>query len=260
MKKLFITDLDGTALGGGYEPYARFPDFFSEFIDTLAGNGFHWGINTTWDVGGQWDLVKVSSLKSRPDFMMAEFGLRLASPAFDLPEYIQPYTDRMEQRLKEFQYSKFQTLLRELCGNFACARVMYYGHLLCFELAENEDSDAFEAFAEQLSLDTEFISKLSGRQLSARPAFMNKGEPLREILKLKQLIPEQVIVAGDEVTDLGMMALEIAKHYICPANAAKEVKEHVLMHGGVVGSLEFGAGVVQAFKELAKRNNWSIGI
>ena len=31
--KLFVTDLDGTALGGGYEPYAKFPDHFSKFLD-----------------------------------------------------------------------------------------------------------------------------------------------------------------------------------------------------------------------------------
>ena len=30
--KLFVTDLDDTALGGGYVPYARFPDPFSEFL------------------------------------------------------------------------------------------------------------------------------------------------------------------------------------------------------------------------------------
>ncbi len=66
--KLFVTDLDGTALDGGYQPYARFPDPFSEFLDYLHDNGCQWAINTTWDVGGQWDIVELSSVKSKPVF------------------------------------------------------------------------------------------------------------------------------------------------------------------------------------------------
>ena len=39
-EKLFITDLDGTALGGDFEQYARFPDSFSKFLDKLTDVGW----------------------------------------------------------------------------------------------------------------------------------------------------------------------------------------------------------------------------
>jgi len=54
---LFVTDLDDTALGDGHQPYARFPDPYSEFLDGLAARGCQWAINTTWNVNGQWQLV-----------------------------------------------------------------------------------------------------------------------------------------------------------------------------------------------------------
>jgi hypothetical protein len=228
MKKLFITDLDGTALGGDYEQYARFPDLFSEFLDSLVAQGYSWGINTTWDVGGQWDLVNISSVKSKPDYLMAEFGLRMASVKSGKPEFIQPYTSNMEDKLKKIRHRKLNPIIHELSGKFDAARLMFYGHLLSFELAKQDN------------------------MVSARPAFMNKAEPFAEI----NLAPEQIIVAGDEVTDLAMMQPEVAAHYICPANAAPEVKKHVEKHNGEIGTLPYGAGVVEAFDKLSKRYNW----
>ena len=73
---LFVTDLDNTALRAGFQPYARFPDPFAEFLDALAARGCRWAINTTWSVHGQWQLVQSSAVRSRPEFLIAEYGLR----------------------------------------------------------------------------------------------------------------------------------------------------------------------------------------
>jgi hydroxymethylpyrimidine pyrophosphatase-like HAD family hydrolase len=254
MKKLFITDLDGTALGGNSEPYARFPDIFSEFLDSLAARGHGWGVNTTWDVGGQWDLINISSVGSRPEYLMAEFGLRLASVKSGKPEFVQPYTRDMEERLKDIQRRKLNPLIHELTGGFEAARIMFYGHLLSFELAKHENIDKFKQYIKKFFADEELICQFNGGIFSVRPAFMTKARPFSEI----SLSPEQIIVAGDEVTDLAMMQPEIAMHYICPANAVAEVKEHVAKHNGEIGELPYGAGVIQAFQKLSKRYNWGI--
>ena len=252
MKKLFITDLDGTALGGDYEEYARFPDVFSEFLDSLAAKGHSWGINTTWDVGGQWDLVNISSVKSKPEYLMAEFGLRMASVKSGKPEFIQPYTSNMEDKLADIQHHKLNPIIHELSGKFDTARLMFYGHLLSFELAKHEKLDEFKEYVKKFFDDKKLICKMEGNTFAVRPAFMTKAEPFAEI----DLAPEQIIVAGDEVTDLAMMQPKIAKHYICPANAATEVKLHVTRHNGEIGSLPYGAGVVEAFNKLSKRYKW----
>lgn len=252
MEKLFITDLDGTALGGDYEQYARFPDAFSEFLDSLVAQGCNWGINTTWDVGGQWDLVNISNVKSRPDYLMAEFGLRMASVKSGKPEFIQPYTSNMEDRLEKIQHRKLNPIIHELSGKFDTQRLMFYGHLLSFELAKHENLDKFKEYLKKFLDDEELICKIQDNIFSARPAFMNKAEPFAEI----ELAPEEIIIAGDEVTDLAMMQPEVAAHYICPANAAAEVKKHVAKHNGEIGTLPYGAGVIEAFNKLSKRYNW----
>lgn len=254
MERLFITDLDGTALGGNYKEYARFPDIFSEFLDSLVAKGCHWGINTTWDVGGQWDLVNISSVKSKPDYLMAEFGLRMASATSGKPEFIQPYTQNMEAKLEKIQHRKFNPIIHDLCGKFDTSRLMFYGHLLSFELAKHENIDKFKQYLKKFFADKELICKMEGNIFSIRPAFMNKAEPFTEI----DLAPEQIIIAGDEITDLAMMQPKVAAHYICPANAAPEVKEHVMKHKGEIGDLPYGAGVVQAFNKLSERYNWRI--
>ena len=254
MDKLFITDLDGTALGGNYKQYARFPDIFSEFLDSLSEHKYSWGINTTWDVGGQWELVNISNVKSRPEYLMAEFGLRMASVKSGKPEFIQPYTHNMEEKLNDIQCRKLNPVIHELTGSFAAARIMFYGHLLSFELAKHENIDKFKQYIQKVFDDEELICQFNGNIFSVRPAFMTKAKPFSEI----KLPPEQIIVAGDEVTDIAMMQPEIAAHYICPANAAATVKEHVAKHNGAVGELPYSAGVIQAFKKLSKRYNWEI--
>jgi len=254
MEKLFITDLDGTALGGDYKPYARFPDIFSEFLDSLAVRGNGWGINTTWDVGGQWDLINISSVKSKPEYLMAEFGLRLASVRSGKPEFVQPYTRNMEEKLEDVRHRKLKPVIHELTGCFDAARMMFFGHLLSFELAKHENIDKFKQYIQKFFEDEELTCQFNGSIFSVRPAFMNKAKPFAAI----HLPPEQIIVAGDEVTDLAMMQPEIAAHYICPANAVTEVKLHVAKHNGEIGELPYGAGVIQAFQKLSKRYNWGI--
>jgi len=44
--KLFVFDLDGTALGG-HVPYDQFPKPFADFLDDLARRGCRWATNTT---------------------------------------------------------------------------------------------------------------------------------------------------------------------------------------------------------------------
>ena len=254
MEKLFITDLDGTALGGDYEQYARFPDIFSEFLDSLVTKGHSWGINTTWDVGGQWDLVNISNVKSKPEYLMAEFGLRMASCKSGKPEFIQPYTSNMEDKLEKVQHHKLNPIIHDLSGKFDAARILFYGHLLSFELAEHENVDEFRSCLTKYFADKELICENKENRFSVRPAFMTKAEPFKEI----NLPPEQIIIAGDQITDLAMMQPEIATHYICPANAATEVKLHVAKYNGEIGSLPYGAGVIEAFNKLSERYNWEM--
>jgi len=190
--KLFVTDLDGTALGGEYLPYSRFPDQFSAFLDYLSDNGCAWAINSAWTLNGQWELVKVSSVKSKPAFYMAEIGMILATHTEKGPEFVKSYADSGTLNIK-------------------CAT----------------------------------------GQLDVRPGFINKGTSLAAAIEMMGISPDDVIVAGDEITDIAMMQPELAKYAICPENAEVEVKKHVqALKGGVVGPGYASKGIIPAFKTL----------
>jgi len=97
--KLFVFDLDSTALGGDFEPYSRLPDPFSAFLDKLVARGCQWVINSAWGIEGQWRLVQDSAVQSRPLYLVGGFALQLCELADGTPRKVQPYTAEMEAEI-----------------------------------------------------------------------------------------------------------------------------------------------------------------
>lgn len=249
-KKLFIFDLDGTVLAPGQEPYARLPDFFSEFLDSLSKDGWMWGINSTWDVNGQWQLVLVSSVKSRPSFLMGGLGYQLARIENSSIEFIQPYTQIIQKKAQDIIRKELYPIINSLCSRFNPSRMHFYGHLFEFDVDEREKEE-FDRFMAGIEAERLSIRKSSGR-LVAYPSVLNKGEPVREVMRVTGLSPEDIVVAGDEPADISMMVPDISKHPICPSNAFDEVKKHVKTVGGIIGTTPYAEGVIEAFTYLLK--------
>jgi hydroxymethylpyrimidine pyrophosphatase-like HAD family hydrolase len=261
--KLFITDLDGTALGNGFRPYARFPDPFSAFLDRLAERGCRYAINTTWDVHGQWDLVENSAVESKPLYLMAEVGLRLARHGREAPEFVQPYTNDQEDRLQSVVDSHLQPLAQTVCARFKAQSMHYYGH--CFEFCSAvEDAPALCEYVNQTCLGADYPLNIKLKnnpengqcRLGVFPKFLRKGTSIKAVMEMENLRPEQIVVAGDEVTDLSMMAPALSTLPLCPDNACAEVKDHVRKLGGAVGNAHSGLGIIDAFARLAEKNGW----
>jgi hydroxymethylpyrimidine pyrophosphatase-like HAD family hydrolase len=260
LPKLFVTDLDGTALDKSSQPYAVFPDHFSDFLDTLYEHKCEWAINTTWDVAGQSQLILSSTVKSEPQFIMAEFGARLATFNGATPEFVQPYTSAMEKRIDEFNETFIFDIYRDICLKFRPKRSLFYGHLFILTPVD-EDRKALREFVES---HTEEWKKSAVIDFSINendifsiwPKFLNKGLSLAEALKQGNVLPEEVVVAGDELMDLDMMTPELAKFAVCPENAVEQVKQRVLDMGCFVGRGVGGAGVIDSFKQLAEKENW----
>lgn len=248
--KLFVTDLDGTALGGGYKPYARFPDHFSEFLDYLHDNGCQWAINTTWDVEGQWDLVELSNVKSKPAFFMAEFGLRLATYTEKGPKMVQPYVNKMEKRLKNVQNNSMYPIVTDICSKFQPEVMHFYGHLFSFNVIANEHERFHHYIAKNYTDSTELNITVKDGKLGVCPKFLHKGMALEEGLKQLSITSEEVVVAGDEIADIAMMQPHLTKFPICAENASDELKQHIKIKGGVIGSGHSSRGIIDAFQKL----------
>ncbi len=253
--KLFVTDLDGTALGGGFQPYARFPDHFSVFLDRLASRGCQWAINTTWDVNGQWQLVLSSSVRSRPSFLMGEYGRSLARCDEKGPEIVEPYAAKMEQQIQAVNHKYLIPLMQDICSRFEPKKIHFYGHLFHFICIEEQIKE-MQTYLDSRPAPTELSLQYGNGTLVAHPAMLEKGLVLAEVLRLTGLQPDEVVVAGDQTPDISMMQSSLALHIVCPDNAHEAVKGHVLANGGSISSEKYGKGIVQSFTALAKRNDW----
>ena len=255
--KLFVTDLDGTALGGFY-PYSRFPDVYSEFLDKLERHGCKWATNTAWDAKPQIDLILGSSIKSMPAFVSGVVSLELCILKGDKLENVQPYTDIMQEMLEKVRESCLNPFIKDICSKFDPKFLQYNG--AWFEFAPSEElADELFAYVEENYADrTQLMIQLirEEKMLIALPAFITKDVVVREISKLMGIAPEDIVVAGDQEMDLPMMKPDVAKYFICPDNACQPVKKWVTENGGVVGSRDYGPGTIEAFGRLAKINGW----
>ena len=253
--KLIVLDLDGTTLGGGHLPYARIPDRVAAFLDGLTDAGCAWAINTTWDVNGQWDLVMGSPVCSRPEFLVAELGRRVARVGSGGPEFIEPYTTDTDTETRLTARKYMVPLIFDLLQRYTPASVNYYGHLLSF--ATSDDPAQFDRDATSRYSRMEGMSVSVGNgQLKAVLSMLSKGRGLAEVLRVGGYAPEDVMVAGDEFSDVSMMQPACAAYAICPSNADPSVKRHVERIGGVIASRPNGDGVIEGFALLAKRYNW----
>jgi hypothetical protein len=251
---LFVTDLDDTALGGGYQPYARFPDPFSAFLDRLAARGCQWAVNTTWGADGQWQVVQSSAVRSRPSYLIAEYGLRVARITDSGPEFVQPYTAAMEARVDEVNQAVTFPLMQDIVTRFKPARMYFYGHVFEF-YPRADEQERLEEYVRATYADNTVVNAGVGRALGVCPRFLEKGNGLREVLRLTGIPAERVVVAGDSMGDWSMMAADLAGYIVCPGNAAPQVQEAARARGAV-GTDKASRGIIQAFEQLALRHGW----
>ncbi|OGV51501.1 MAG: hypothetical protein A2017_01645 [Lentisphaerae bacterium GWF2_44_16] len=244
--KLFIFDLDNTALGG-YVPYVRFPDKFCKFLDDLYCNGCNWAINTTWDPHGQWELVRQSRVKSHPLFYMGEFGRTIAEDTETDAVPLKNYLKKNDDKIKYIREKYMDVLFKKIITSFPIEKVFHYGHLFQvilpagqgaalndFILSEKEKYDEIEIIATENSV-------------SARPSFLNKGLAVREVMRLTGIKANEILTAGDEKADIAMMSEKYSVYSVCPSNASDEVKKCVIKKGGHIGNGKYSDGVMEAF-------------
>jgi hydroxymethylpyrimidine pyrophosphatase-like HAD family hydrolase len=254
--KLFITDLDGTALGGNFEPYVQFPEPFCQFLDRLSDKGCKWAINTTWDVDGQWDLVMSSPVKSRPTYLMAEFGLRMAEVNGEGYAFIQPYTEDNNRELATFNNEIGYKIISDICSKFRASKMMFYGHLFDFTSIP-EDGTALASYVkEHYASMPEIVMNSNKNRFSFRPAFLNKGTAVKKLMQLAGLSSAEVIAAGDETADIGMIQEGSAEFLIGPENSAPKVKQAIVENHGEIGTGHACLGIIDAFNKLAAKQGW----
>ncbi|WP_127582830.1 HAD family hydrolase [Paenibacillus koleovorans] len=257
--RLFVTDLDGTALGGGYRPYSRLPDAFASFLDRLAARGCRWATCTTWELPAQLNLLYASAVQTPPAYVIGGSGLYLTAYQEEQLEKVQPYTGRMERMLEETVRVELHPLMKEIAARFDPVLTQFNGYWYSMTVRPEDTGRMLEVTG---SLERRYpglhIERIPAEnRFFVHAAFMRKGTAVRELQRVAGLTPDEIVVAGDERMDLSMMEPEVAQYAVCPDNAQPAVKERVRANGGCIGEGTCSDGVIDAFTKLAAKHGWS---
>ncbi|MGJ3242103.1 MAG: HAD family hydrolase [Opitutales bacterium] len=246
--RLLVLDLDGTALGGGHEPYARFPDALSAWLDRLNAAGCRWGLNTTWSIPMQQELIAASAVTSRPACLVAEFGRRIGyddGAGFrEDPTWDQQTTDR----LKALRREQMDALVARIGREVTTVDQQDHQHLFTVRVDPGQ-ADALQEQVPVWQLAFPDLNLLAhpGGTLDVWPLFLSKGKGQEQVNQHLGLRPAQVAVAGDSPPDIGLMQPSVAGLCLAPENAVEAVQQQVRTRNGHVGTGIASAGVMDAF-------------
>jgi len=256
--KLFVFDLDGTALGG-HTPYHRFSEGFVNLLHDLDNMGVKWATNTTWGLEMQESLILNSCVKSEPAFLCGGTGSTLGKIERGRLLQDKEYNQAVIERDKAFRAEHWQQV-REVCQSLL-------GHDAVEELAyDSQNILSFRVRPDHLERVENILFPLleGGRfyrfdpqnivSVSLLPHYMNKGRIMAFMEKRLGLSPESIIVAGDGHNDLPMFLPELASFMVCPGNACAELKQAALSAGGYVSEHSFSEGVTEGVRTVLGRN------
>lgn len=252
--RLFVFDLDNTALGG-YTPYHKFPERFVKFINSLRSRGIGWATCTTWGIDLQFSMVQYSGITNPPTFLSGSSGLELSRvrswklvPDEEYRRHVAETSARFRKRNWQAVRKTMAELLRR---DWLCEFEFNFQNIVSFKARKGRAKAVRMLAKDELPAGQyyEFNPK-SEDYIILMPHYMNKGAAVAEMQKRLRICPDETLVAGDGTNDLSMMAK--ARWAVCPSNAAEEVKQAVISIGGIVGSRKYSDGVIAAAEKLLR--------
>lgn len=249
--KLVVTDFDGTIFQEFENPPIPFQ--FQEKILEFRQLDIKWVINTGRDLTGVLELLARSHSKVYPDFIVA-VEREIYAKVNDKYESIREWNEICKIKHEKL-FRKIRPHLQELSEflhrNFPATLYSDPYSPLCI-IAEN--NGVMDRICEFLNT---FCMKIPDLRVMRNDVYarfchkaFNKGTATQEIVRLLNLSPEEVFVAGDHLNDLDMLNKQIAKYLAAPSNAIELVKKHVIGNGGYVSQLPAGFGVVDSIEHF----------
>lgn len=254
-KKLLLFDLDGTALGG-YEPYALLPERFCSFLDELHEEGWGWGINSAWNMPGQWDLIQRSPVKSCPTTLIVSFGRGIYDCRSGEAIAVEPYCTEMENRLEIYERETLLPHLQKVLNENRHRDLVPNRHNYSVEY-DPDKIDPFtyiqesEAWQEMIASGCFEVMPLPNA-VRIRSTFCTKSSPMHLLQSVFGYRPEDVVVAGDGSPDIHMVSSPYAKYAVTPANGDEILKKYISTHCGSIGTLNYSDGIMDAIEMLRK--------
>jgi len=240
---LLATDLDGTFLGGKkidqlnlYRLIRNHKDIRLAFV---TGRGLESVLPLLND-----------PIIPNPDYIICDVGATIVNGR--TLEAIEPVQSQIEAKwpglftfrkeLKNIKGLKFQEVPQQRRCSF------YYD--------QNTDLEAVRAIAQRYECE---VLLSAGQYLDILPNNTNKGETLKQLVKLANLSPDQVLVAGDTLNDLslyetGYQGVVVGKSELLLVEATKGLKNVYQAKeegaGGILESMKY----FSAFKAFYRDN------
>ena len=249
--KLFVIDFDGTALGG-YEPYERFPDNLSSFLDDISSQGVLWATCTTWHPYSQDQVFEASVLKSRPVRALGRTSLSSGLYINGRLYLDAEWEHEMVFKKVDFDGNYAQEIRKYLRSCPEILSVIEYFDYI-FEVEYKTDKKSIS----RILKSNQAIKKQTYRMFSSEapsvaiyPSYMSKGVAVKRLQKTLGISAELTLVAADGINDMPMLKKSVASLQVAPANADGQVKKAVRRNGGIVGTIPYSDGVIEAAKKL----------
>jgi HAD superfamily hydrolase (TIGR01484 family) len=255
--KLLIFDFDGTALGG-HEPYAQFPPDFCVFLDKLTERGVRWVTNSGWAVRGQLEVVRASTVRSSPAFLIGETGREIAVMQNGSAEHDAAYAAFIREQDRSFRQRNGESVHRVartlLDTNHLTAFLFDFSHRnLLHCKCDGRHAESVKEIVQPLVEGGEFylLDSLGERySCTLLPSYMNKGDPTRVVQRKLGIDAESTVFAGDDTNDLPMFQPHLARYLVCPANAHATIRQRVEELGGIVARRKYSWGIIEGVSQL----------
>jgi HAD superfamily hydrolase (TIGR01484 family) len=254
--KLFVFDLDGTALGG-HEPYEQFPLEFARLLDKLSEQGIRWATATTWKVDKQLELIRSSGVKSDPVLLTGCTGRSaftvVGNKMFPVSAYMEEISELDFNLVKKYGKT-IQSIITTLKTGNCVEKISYnrFGHhVISFNAAKGKSQKLRQILQPLIDTGAYYLStpgKFDDNSLL--PEHMNKGRAVRLIQKIAGISPEETLIAGDETNDFHMFDPRLAKYMVCPHNAHAGIKKIVMGNNGIIASKNYSYGIIEAVNKI----------
>jgi hydroxymethylpyrimidine pyrophosphatase-like HAD family hydrolase len=255
--KLFIFDFDGTALGG-HEPYSQFPDDFSTFLDKLRQKKILWAVNSGWSINGQMQVIKSSTVRSFPAFLIGDTGREIGIAKDGSIEKDRSYSDFILQCDADFRANNGnmigQMLIELLKSKLLISYTFDFHHRnTVHACCENTNRGKLLQFFSPL-LESELFYLMESVKdqycCTLIPTYVNKRDAIQIMQKRLGISADQTVFAGDEINDQPVLDPSTARWLVCSSNANELVKRKVQKLGGIVAKQSYSWGVIEGVSQL----------
>jgi HAD superfamily hydrolase (TIGR01484 family) len=254
--KLISTDFDGTLFAEFENP--PIPHHLQKLIADFQKRGGKWVINTGREMSSLMEALARAHVTVKPDHLiLVEREIYHHREA----QYVEhrPWNDECNRAHAELfhRVRKDVPFLTDWV-NKRFANATIYEDLyspFCFIAEHTRHAEEIHQFLDDYCAKVPQLTVVRN-DVYARFSHVayNKGTALNELSNRLNIMPHEIVAAGDHLNDLPMLSGVHARHLTAPSNAIDVVKAAVRKQNGHVSELHCGHGVAEGLGKFLNQS------